>query len=220
MDLPESDVKAGERALVEHLRRGDEAAFGDLLDRHAASMLRLALVHCSSRAVAEEVVQETWLVVIAGLHRFESRSSLKRWIFAILVNQAKTRGVRERRVVPFAALAAAEDTGEAAVEPDRFEPADHERSPRHWATPPRRWEESPEQSLDSAQTLQVVRDAVDRLPPLQRLVMTMRDLEEWEAEEVCDALTISASHQRVLLHRARTRVRAVLECHFDGELCG
>ncbi len=218
MDQPEKRAVADEQALVERLRRGDEAAFVELLDRHAASMLRLALVYCPSRAMAEEVVQDTWLVVISGLERFEGRSSLKGWIFGILSNKARTRGVRELRTVPFASLAGAEDINGASVDADRFLPVDDEREPRHWATPPRRWEDSPERSLASAHTTQMVREAVDGLRPTQRLVITMRDLEGWEAHEVCDALAISENHQRVLLHRARVKVRAALERYFHEDL--
>ena len=218
MDQPGKRAAAVERVIVERLRRGDEAAFIELLDRHAASMLRLALVYCPSRAVAEEVVQDTWLVVISDLERFEGRSSLKGWIFGILANKARTRGTRERRTVPFASLAGAKEANGASVDADRFLSADDEREPRHWSTPPRRWEDSPERSLASAHTTQLVREAVDGLEPTQRLVITMRDLEGWQAREVCDALAISENHQRVLLHRARAKVRAVLERHVHEDL--
>jgi RNA polymerase sigma-70 factor (ECF subfamily) len=181
-------------------------------------MLRVAQMYVPSRAVAEEVVQETWLGVQTGLDRFEGRSTLKTWIFRILVNRAKTRGERERRTVPFAALAS-QEVGEdfEAVDADRFIPADSERAPHHWATPPRRWEESPERSLQSAETLAVARSAIERLPPVQRLVITMRDLEGWDSNDVRNALDLTETNQRVLLHRARAKVRAALEEYFADD---
>ncbi len=214
-DAPE--VIDADAALLEGLRAGDEAAFTELVDRYSSSMLRVARMYVPSQAVAEEVVQETWLGVLTGLERFEGRSSLKTWLFRILVNRARTRGERERRTVPFATLAGREAEGEdPAVGPERFLPADHDRWPHHWASPPERWDESPERSLRSAETLQVVRDAIERLPPMQRLVITMRDLEGWDSEEVRNALDISETNQRVLLHRARSKVRTALEAYFTS----
>jgi len=202
-------------ALLDRLRTGDEEAFAALVDRHAASMLRVARMYTPSRAVAEEVVQETWLGVLNAIDRFEGRSSLRTWIFRILVNRARTRGERERRIVPFATLASAEAAEDfAAVDADRFLPADHDRWPHHWASPPRRWEDVPEASLDTHETLAAVERAIEGLPELQRLVITMRDVEGWDATETSDALSISEGNQRVLLHRARSRVRNVVEDHF------
>lgn len=213
-----SVVPAGDpdAELVGRLRDGDHAAFAALVDRYATSMLRVAQLYVPTRAIAEEVVQDTWLAALQGLPAFEGRSSLKTWLFTILTNRAKTRGVRERRTVPFAALAADEAAGDfTAVDTDRFLPADHTQWPHHWATPPQRWEESPELSLQSAETTALVRRAIDALPPLQRLVITMRDLEEWDGAEVCNALSISQSNQRVLLHRARSQVRTALDAHLS-----
>lgn len=202
--------------LLERLRAGDEAAFVELVQRYSGSMLRVAQMFVPSHAVAEEVVQETWLAVLNGLDRFEGRSSLKTWLFRILTNRAKTRGARERRTVPFASLASAESEGdEAAVDADRFTPAGAEGG-GFWAAPPARWEESPEKSLQSGEALALVRSEIDRLSPMQRLVITMRDLEGWPSEDVCNALSISETNQRVLLHRARSRVRAALEDYFSG----
>jgi RNA polymerase sigma-70 factor (ECF subfamily) len=151
-----------------------------------------------------------------GLDRFEGRSSLKTWIFRILTNRAKTRGEREHRTIPFASLAAAETEDDAsAVDPDRFIPAGEERE-HFWAVPPRRWEEQPEKSLESAEALALVRAEIDKLPPMQRLVITMRDLEGWPSDEICNALDITETNQRVLLHRARSKVRAALEDYFDA----
>jgi RNA polymerase sigma-70 factor (ECF subfamily) len=198
-----------EAELLERLRARDERAFAELVREWSPSMLRLARMYTPSRAVAEEVVQEAWLGVLQGIDRFEGRSSLKTWVFRILVNRAMTRGAREARSVPFAALAASEVAGdEPAVEPERF------ARDGAWASPPRRWQDSPELALRSAETLGVVRAAIAELPPMQRLVVTMRDLEGFGSEETCNALEISETNQRVLLHRGRTKVRAALERHF------
>jgi RNA polymerase sigma-70 factor, ECF subfamily len=203
-----------ERRLVERLRAGDEAAFAELVERHSPSLLRLARMYVPSRAVAEEVVQETWLGVLRGIDRFEGRSSLKTWIFRILVNRARTRGERERRTVPFAALAGREAGGEVpAVDPERFRAASDPDAPGGWALPPARWDEDPERALASAETLALARAAIAELSPTQRMVITMRDLEGLSSEEVRSALEISETNQRVLLHRARSKVRAALEDH-------
>jgi RNA polymerase sigma-70 factor, ECF subfamily len=206
-----------DRRLVAALRAGDEAAFMELVDQLGPSMLRLAMQFTPSRAVAEEVVQETWLAVLNGIDRFEGRSSLKTWIFRILVNRAKTRGTRERRTVPFAVLAAAETEGEfAAVEPDRFNPLDDVRAPGGWAAPPPRWDTIPEGAAESRETLAAARAAIDELPEMQRTVILLRDVEGWDGPQVSNALDISETNQRVLLHRARSKVRAALERHFAG----
>jgi RNA polymerase sigma-70 factor (ECF subfamily) len=198
-----------EAELLERLRARDERAFAELVREWSPSMLRLARMYTPSRAVAEEVVQEAWLGVLQGIDRFEGRSSLKTWVFRILVNRAMTRGAREARSVPFAALAASEVArDEPAVDPDRF------ARDGAWASPPRRWQDSPELALRSAETLGVVRAAIAELPPMQRLVVTMRDLEGFGSEETCNALEISETNQRVLLHRGRAKVRAALERHF------
>jgi RNA polymerase sigma-70 factor (ECF subfamily) len=202
--------------LLARLRRGDEAAFGELMDAHTSAMLRMAMIYVGSRAVAEEVVQETWLGVLRGLDRFEARSSLKTWVFRILRNIAITRAAHERRSVPFSALAAAEtEPGEPAVDPDRFFPADHDRWPHHWALGPTRWA-SPEQGLLDRETRHVVLRAIEQLPPAQRTVITLRDIEGWPPDEVCDALGISEGNHRVLLHRARSKVRTALEHYYDA----
>jgi RNA polymerase sigma-70 factor (ECF subfamily) len=202
-----------EAALLDRLRAGDEAAFAELVRRHSPSLLRVALMYVPSRAVAEEVVQETWLGVLNGLDRFEGRSSLKTWLFRILVNRARTRGERERRTVPFATLAAQEADGDFdPVDADRFIPADGSY-PGHWATPPRRWELDPERALQSKETLALVKAAIAQLPEAQRTVITLRDLEGWTSEETRNALEISETNQRVLLHRARSKVRTALEAH-------
>jgi RNA polymerase sigma-70 factor (ECF subfamily) len=166
----------------------------------------------NTRAVAEEVVQEAWLGVLRGLDRFEGRSSLKTWIISIVINMAKTRSAREVRTIPFASLAAEGD--EAAVEPERFRSA-KDAFPGHWWAYPANWGARPEEVTLGRETVKVVTDAIDQLPDAQRLVITMRDVTGCSAEEVCETLELSDGNQRVLLHRARSRVRAALERHLD-----
>ena len=201
---------AGDEALVAALRRGDPGAFATVVDRHSSAMIRVALAYVPSRSVAEEAVQETWIAVMRGIDAFEQRSSLKTWIFRILANIAARSGARERRSVPFAALARAEDTAEPLVSPDRFLPADHELYPGHWAIPPARWP-TPEEGLLAGETRDVIADAIAALPPAQRTVILLRDIEGWSSEEVSEALEVTAGNQRVLLHRARNHVRNAIE---------
>ncbi len=202
--------------IVASLREGDEEAFALLVDRHGASMLRVAGHYVRDRAVAEEVVQETWLAVLEGIDRFEGRSSLRTWIFTILANRAKTRGEREGRGIPFSSLAAADAAvGEPALDPRRFRDADDPSWPYNWAAPPRAW---PEQELMAGETIRVIGEAIAELPESQREVILLRDVEGWSAEEVIDSLAISDGNQRVLLHRARSRVRAAIETYLDPEL--
>ena len=209
-------ISAEERALLDALRRGDEAAFVRLVEALHGSMLRLAMAHVGDRAVAEEVVQDAWVGVLQQLDRFEGRSSLKTWILRIVSNRAKTRALRERRTVPLSALPGG-DPGEAdepAVEPDRFLPAGH-RWAGHWASPPRSWREVPEEVLLSRETLTEVRRAIDGLPPAQRTVVVLRDVEGMTAAEVCQLLGLTEGNQRVLLHRGRSRVRTHLERYLE-----
>ena len=202
--------------LVARLRAGDEEAFAELIDRYGASMLRVARLHVRDRAVAEEVVQETWLAVLNGIERFEGRSSLKTWLFRILSNRAKTRGEREGRSVPFSAIAATDAAadGGRSVDADRFQGADAQQWPYHWSAPPRAWTQ--EKALER-EALGVVKDAISDLPDTQREVIRLRDVEGWSADEVADALEISDVNQRVLLHRARSRVRTALENYLSPE---
>jgi RNA polymerase sigma-70 factor (ECF subfamily) len=206
-------ARAAELELVERLRAGDEAAFEALVQRHYGTMLAVARTYVKTRAVAEEVVQEAWLGVLKGIDRFEGRSSLRTWLMRILVNIAKTRAVREARSVPFASLAPAGE--EAAVEPERFR-GPEDAFPGHWRAYPADWHLLPEAALSERETLAVVVRAIEELPPAQRAVIEMRDVAGCSAEEVCAALDVSEGNQRVLLHRARSRVRAALERHFDG----
>jgi RNA polymerase sigma-70 factor, ECF subfamily len=172
-------------------------------------MLRVASAYVPSRAVAEEVVQETWLAAMRGLDGFEGRSSLKTWLFGILTNLAMKGGARERRSAPFSALAA-EDEGGPSVDPERFLPEGHEHWPGHWAVAPARWP-TPEEGVLGGEVREVALAAIEALPEAQRTVIVLRDIEGWSAEEVCEALAISAGNQRVLLHRARSIVRGAIE---------
>jgi RNA polymerase sigma-70 factor, ECF subfamily len=204
-------------SLVAALRRGDERAFMMLVDRHGPAMLRLALMYVPTRAVAEDVVQEAWLGVLNGLDGFQGRSSLRTWIFRILINTAKTRGQRERRTVPFSSLWVPDADDEPAVPPDRFQqPGDP--SPNHWVRgQPVSWENVPEERLLSLEILERVRDAIETLPPNQREVIRLRDVAGWTSPEVCEVLDISPTNQRVLLHRARSKVRRAIEQYLNEE---
>jgi RNA polymerase sigma-70 factor (ECF subfamily) len=198
---PPTPARGSDAELIKALKAGDETAFVDLVHAHHAVLLRVAMTYVSSRAVAEEVVQETWLGVLKGLARFEGRSSLKTWIFKIAANIARTRAVREGRCLPFSSLPGSDD--EPSVDPDRFFPG-------HWARGPASWE-IPEGRLLSGETRNVILAAIEQLPTAQRLVVTLRDVEGWSADETCQALDVSDGNQRVLLHRARSKLRAALE---------
>ena len=211
--VEERRPRADEAELLAKLRAGDERAFEALVNRHYGTMLAVAQTYVGSRAVAEEVVQEAWLGVLKGLDGFEGRSSLATWILRIVANIGMTRGGREARSIPYASLAGEGD--EHAVEPDRFRGA-ADAFPGHWRAYPGDWHRLPEEALHQRETLRVVVDAIAALPAAQRTVITMRDVEGCGAEEVCAVLGVSEGNQRVLLHRARSRVRAALERHFDG----
>jgi len=201
-----------EPALVDALLDGDELAFVRLLESYHGSMLRLAMVYVRDKSVAEEVVQETWVGVLHGLGRFERRSSLKTWIFRILTNQAKTRGKRESFSVPFSVLWDV-DTGvpEPSLDPARFRASDDPNWPHHWALPPHSWDSIPEDHLLSNETRAYIERAIDTLPANQRAIIRLRDVDGWSAEEVCNVLGITDTNQRVLLHRARSKLRQCLE---------
>ena len=200
--------------LLGRLRAGDERAFQLLVERYHGTMIAVARSYVSTGAVAEEVVQEAWLGVLNGLDRFEGRSSLKTWIFRILVNTARTRSAREARSVPFSSLAPA-DADEPTVDPERFRPPGTAFA-GHWFQYPGDWRALPDDTLLGRETLDVVTRAIETLPDSQRAVISMRDVAGFSAEEVREALGLSDSNQRVLLHRARARVRAALERHLDG----
>jgi RNA polymerase sigma-70 factor (ECF subfamily) len=208
---PEGKASAEDLALVKRLLAGDESSFTHLVERYHGPLLRFAQVFVANRAVAEDVVQETWLAVLNGLHAFEGRSALKSWIFAILTNRAKTRAIREKRMIPFSELSNPGMEDEPAVEPNRF------TSRGAWSAPPRRWDnDTPEKLLLRRETLALVEKAMAGLPPRQRAVVTLRDVEGLDAAEVCDILELSEANQRVLLHRARSKVQSVLERHLTN----
>ena len=198
--------------LIARLRTGEEAAFVVLVRRYQASLIRLAMLYVPDRASAEDVVQETWLGVFQGIERFEGRSALKTWLYRILVNRAMRRGERERRSIPFsAAWTPSADDAEAAVDPDRFVGSGRETG--HWTSFPSNWDDLPEERVLSSETRARVAQAIAALPPQQREVITLRDIEGWGAEDVCNVLNLSETNQRVLLHRARSRVRRALEAY-------
>jgi RNA polymerase sigma-70 factor (ECF subfamily) len=184
--------------LTAALRRRDEAVFCALVDEYSPALLRVARTFVPSSAVAEEVVQDTWIAVIRGIDSFEGRSSLKTWIFRVLTNTAMTSGRKERRSTPL---------------DGRFLPEDHEQWPGHWAIAPAEW---PEDRVLNGEAREVMLRAIADLPSAQRTVIALRDVEGWSAEEVCEALEISPGNQRVLLHRARTTVRADVESYFGA----
>jgi RNA polymerase sigma-70 factor (ECF subfamily) len=190
-----------DRALLQRLRSGDGKAFEELVAAHDGALRRVALTFVRTPSAADEVVQETWLGVVRGLDGFEGRSSLRTWIFRILANVARTRAVRDARYVPFSTL---EDDDRPAVEPSAF------AADGHWTSAPPRLDSDPETGLLRAELRERLREAVDELPPAQRAVITLRDLVGAPADEVCELLDLSDVNQRVLLHRARARVRASL----------
>jgi RNA polymerase sigma-70 factor (ECF subfamily) len=200
-----------EEQLLDALRGGDEQAFTQLVSRHHTAMLRVARNYVACAAVAEEVVQETWLGVLNGIDGFRGGSSLKTWIYRILINRAMSRGKREKRIVPFSSVMPAGEGGDAGCVPDRFLPDGH------WATPPRPFE-APSDRMALLEFRARLREALVHLPERQQIVVTLRDVEGLTSDEVCDLLHISAENQRVLLHRGRTRLRQALESYEDDEL--
>jgi RNA polymerase sigma-70 factor, ECF subfamily len=214
---PRIDAEAPDQELVRALRAGDEDAFIELVRRYNGLMLRLALGHVRTRALAEDVVQETWCAVLTGIDRFEGRSALKTWLMRILTNRAKTRGQREARCVPFSSLAGDDEDDGPAVDPDRFLPADHPRYPGGWSAAPSEWSQLPHDRLLAGEVREQIRTAIERLPTRQQAVIALRDVEGWSPEEVCETLQLSEGNQRVLLHRARSRVRGELERYFGRE---
>jgi len=205
--------RADDVALAKEISKGNEQAFIDLVAHHHGAFTRLALVWVASPSIAEEVVQETWAVALERLGNFEGRSSLKTWLCGILLNTARARARKERRTVSVPSFEPVE-APEPAVPAERFSPPGH-RWDGHWQAPPRAWPETPESALLSVETLGVIEGYLGRLPEAQRTVLILRDVEELTGEEVCNALGITDTHQRVLLHRARSRMRALLEHHYD-----
>ncbi len=202
--------------IIQGLRRGDESVFVSLFDGYQNSLLRLAMMYTSDQQVAEEVVQETWLAVLKGIQRFEGRSALKTWIYSILINRAKTVAQREGRHNNLTlSLDEQPESNEPAVSVDRFHPDDDHPYPHHWLTGPNDWGELPEEKLLSDETQKVILTAIENLAPNQREVITLRDIEMVSSEEACNVLGISESNQRVLLHRARAKVRQALEMYLE-----
>lgn len=201
--------ESADAARLAALRAGDERAFAELVDELSPRMLRLARVYVAGAATAEEAVQDAWIVVLRSLDRFEGRSALATWILGIVVNTARARGRHESRSRPFSSLSGDD---QPIIDPDRFLPPDHERWPGHWAIAPAPW---PEHALETAEATQTIREAVAALPDAQRAVITLRDMIGCTAEETCSALGLTDTHHRVLLHRARTKLRAALEAAFD-----
>ena len=208
-DAPTLRITPEDQELIRRILDGDESGFTELVERYNGPMVRLAMSFVSSQAVAHEVVQEAWMGVLSGLSSFEGRSALKTWIFRILTNRAKTRGTREARSVPFSALGREDD--DQPLEADRF------TGKGRWASPPSPWALStPEAVVEQKQAMQALTESIERLPPNQRAVVALRDLEGWESADVCNVLEISETNQRVLLHRGRTSLRRALEKHLTG----
>lgn len=193
-----------ERALVAALARGDERAFNEIVGRHHRGIVRLARNFVRTDAIAEEVAQDAWCAVLTGIDRFEGRSSLKTWLFSIVVNKARTRAEREARTIPFSCVEVEDDEGSPIAVEDRFGPDER------WSAPPRAWAD-PERRAVSLELRAELREALAELPERQRLVLTLRDVEGLSAEEVCELLDLSPGNERVLLHRGRTRLREALE---------
>ncbi len=208
-----SGLFAAESAEVAALLAGDEAAFLALVSRHRGAMLRVASLYVKSRASAEEAVQDAWIGVLRGLHLFQGRASLKSWIFRILVNCAKMRALHDGRAVPLSAVVDDAGDDEPSVSPDRFL-EEGERWAGHWSRPPEPW---PDAKVESGEMVALVREALEGLPAAQRAVMTLRDVDGWEGAEVCELLGISEGNQRVLLHRARSKVRGFVEQRLGRE---
>ena len=198
LSVVETDVE-----LLDRLRNGDEGAFVALIDRYQHTMLRLARSMVSSPAVAEEAVQDTWMAVVRGIDGFEGRSSLKTWLFRILINRTRSAGSKEHVGPPIESL--------HAVDPSRFD------SQGHWANPLDRWVEDSEARLDAAQWLPALKTALEELPPRQRQVVLLRDVEELSSGEACDLLGITLGNQRILLHRGRSRLRGLLEAQMGRD---
>ncbi len=204
---------ADDQRIIAGLRAGSEAVFAEMVDKYHGSLVRVAMRYTPSRAVAEEVVQDTWIGVIEGIDRFEGRSTVKTWFYRILIYRARARGERERRTTPMSALA--NDDSTPSVPTERFRGSDALWA-GHWATPPQRWDGDAEERLLAGEAREIIDAVIADLPPAQRDVIVMRDLSQFSAAEVCDLLDVTEANQRVLLHRARSRVRAALEQYLDA----
>ena len=202
-------------ALLARLMQGDEGAFAELVTRHHSALIRMAMGHVADREVAEEVVQDTWMAVIEGLDRFEGRSSLRTWIFGIMIHKAKDRGIREKRHVNFSSFESVDDEGDEAVDPSRFHQSGEWAD--HWAFPPQPWDDqTPEKLMASQQAVSAMQKAIEALPKNLKEVLILRDVEGIEAKEVCELLKITETNLYVRLHRARERVRQAVETYLEG----
>lgn len=197
-----------DRQTVAALRTGDRAAFQTLVEELNPGLTRMARTYVPA-AIADEVVQETWLAVVKSLDQFEGRSALKTWIYRIMLNKVRTLATRESKVVPFASLGPVSEGDEPSVDPDRLVHPD--LGAGYWPEAPPRWETLPAQRLEAVETRRHIEAEIDQLPAAQREVVLLRDIEGWTAEEVCNALGISSVNQRVLLHRGRVALRQALE---------
>ena len=205
-----------EQQLITWLRKGDEGAFDELVNKHHSALIRMAMGHVGDREVAEEVVQDTWMAVIESLDRFEGRSSLRTWIFGILIHKAKDRGVREKRHTNFSAFESYDDDHDKAVDPARFQQSGEWAG--HWAFPPQPWDDqTPEKLLANQQAVNAMLRAIDELPPTLKDVLILRDVEGVESREVCELLKITETNLYVRLHRARERVRQAVETYLEGD---
>ena len=203
-------VTNAEEQLLMRLRNGDEGAFDELVTKHHGALIRMAMGYVADREVAEEVVQDTWMAVIEGLGRFEGRSSLRTWIFGIMIHKAKDRGVREKRHITFSAFDSNSEESDEAIDPARFYQSGEWAG--HWALPPQPWDEqTPEKLLASQQAVTAMQRAIEALPPTLKEVLILRDVEGVEVKEACSVLKITETNLYVRLHRARERVRAAVE---------
>lgn len=210
-----SSLSQEDQSLIVRLRKGEEGAFDDLVDTHHGALIRMALGHVADREVAEEVVQDTWMAVIQGLSRFEGRSSLRTWIFGILIHKAKDRGVREKRHTSFSDFESHDDDHDEAIDPSRFHQSGEWAG--HWAVPPQPWDEqTPEALLASRQAVAAMQQAIEALPRTLKDVLILRDIEGVEAKEACELLKITETNLYVRLHRARERVRRAVEIYLEG----
>lgn len=208
-------VVNGEVTLLARLRQGDEGAFDELVTRHHSALIRMAMGYVADREVAEEVVQDTWMAVIEGLDRFEGRSTLRTWIFGIMIHKAKDRGVREKRHMTFSSFGSIDDDGEETIDPSRFHQSGEWAG--HWAFPPQPWDDqTPEKLLASQQAVNAMNKAIEALPRTLKDVLILRDVEGVDAKEVCDILKITETNLYVRLHRARERVRQAVEAYVEG----
>jgi len=211
-----SALSSEDATLVARLRQREESAFVTLIDRFHAPLVRFLRNYLPDADAADEIAQETWIAVLEGVGRFEGRSSLKTWLFRIGANRAQTRMRRERRTVPFASLGRGGGDDDADIDAERLLPAAFDPASGSWKSVPARWDEEPETRLTSDETVALVQATIQLLPPMQAAVVTLRDIEQWSAAEVREALDLSEANQRVLLHRARARLRKALELHLEG----